>query len=72
MKAKVEQLEINFREITTPAHKWRIFIVVAVWDPQKDHQWRSNCKQGNSIRSPLPALTPSEDTSSLASRNLLN
>lgn len=29
---------------------------------QKDHQGHSCCKPGKSVRLPLPALTPSEDT----------
>lgn len=35
MRAKVGQLDINFKEITTTAQVWIIFMTVAVWSLSK-------------------------------------
>ena len=72
MQAEVGQLDVNFREISTTAHVWTIFMTVAMWATKKNHQRHSNCKPGKSIRLPLSALIPSENASSLTSRNLLD
>lgn len=38
LQAKAGQLDINFRESTTIAHVWLMFVPVAVWATQKVHQ----------------------------------
>ena len=47
-------------------------MVVAVWSSQKNHRRDSNCKSEKSIKLSLPVLTPSENSSTQTSKNLLD
>lgn len=66
------QLDMSLRETSTTAHVWEIFVPVSVFDTRKDPQRPSHCEPGKSVRWLLPALTLSENASSLTSRNLPN
>jgi len=55
METKGGEPATNFREIT-PTPIQTVFLPVAVWTPQEDHQRLSNCKPRDSIRMPPSVL----------------
>lgn len=69
MQTEVGELDINFREITTPTLVRKVLLPSAVWATQKDRQRYSNCNPRYSIRMLPSVLTPSEDALSLISGN---
>lgn len=56
MQTKVGQLVINFREITTTALVWTIFMTVAMWPLRKINRDIQTANQKKCIRLSVPAL----------------
>lgn len=56
MQTKVGQLVINFREITTTALVWTIFMTVAMWPLRKINRDIQTANQKKCVRLSVPAL----------------